>query len=86
MAVNCGIAEFIHNTVKEAETAASSSSNSSTGNGKNSASKLGPIGKIDTGKLVIDLRNGDVATISAKDVKKEPKDIGTKNAKEHEGK
>lgn len=66
---NYGMAEFIHNTVKEAENAGDA-----TGSGKNSASKLGPTGKIDTGMLVIALKNDEVATISVKDDKKKEKE------------
>ena len=75
---NYGMAEFIHNTVKEAENAA----DSTTGSGKNSASKLGPTGKIDTGMLVIALKNDEVATISVKDDKKKEKEVSTDEREE----
>ena len=75
---NYGMAEFIHNTVKEAENAG----DASTGTGKNSASKLGPTGKIDTGMLVIALRNDEVATIAVKDDKKKEKAETSKDDRE----
>lgn len=75
---NYGMAEFIHNTVKEAENAG----DASTGSGKSSASKLGPTGKIDTGMLVIALRNDEVATIAVKDDKKKEKVETSKDDRE----
>ena len=76
---NYGMAEFIHNTVKEAENAG----DASTGTGKNSASKLGPTGKIDTGMLVIALRDNNVATITVKEEKeKEQEQETTATSKE----
>lgn len=67
--VNYGMAEFIHNTVKEAE----ADSGNAAGSGKGGASKLGPTGKMDTGMLVIALRNDQVATISVKEEKDKDK-------------
>lgn len=88
VAINYGMAEFKYPTRGEVEAAANSGSDGTTGDGKNSASELGPTGKVDTGMLVIALRNNEVATISVRDEKKKDKDDrATDNSdKDHEEK